>query len=292
MSTQDGVSLRQEYKREHISFIDSYAVVPRIKHYLAEGLNPCLVGAPGIGKTTLVHEVAGGAQNVRAAIGSQMLPSDLLGGVRLQADTTVWREGILVEAARRGLTFYADELTGFSDDCLRIMHPLLDFQKKILVTANSQEIEVHPNFRFIASCNLSPTGIDPLTREFRDRLVYVYMNRLDADTEAKLLVDRHGISVEDAEWLIIFASATRNADPKNGASTRQLEAAARAIRRGVKRFHAAVDCILSSIVGNSISQRDSLFNAIRAEGLDLDDGWSRKPAEDAIVVTEDEEVWS
>lgn len=276
----------------HIDFIDHYEVVPRIQRYFDEGLNICLVGAPGIGKTTLVNQLAGGKENVRTAIGSQMLPSDLLGRLTLQNDTTVWKKGLLVEAVEIGKVFYADELPFFSDECLRIFHSVLDHRKEVFVTANSQAIEAHPNFRFIASCNLSPTGVDPLTREFRDRLVYVYMNRLDPQTEAKLLIDRYGISVEDADWLASFAKATRNADPKNGASTRQLESAARAIRTGVHRFHAATDCILSSIVGNSISQRDTLLNAIRAEGLDFDDSWSKPTVVDSIVVTEDEEVWS
>jgi MoxR-like ATPase len=293
MASEGNASLRNAFRQElHLDFIDYYDIVPRIKRYFELGLNICLVGPPGIGKNVLVHQLAGGKQNVRTAIGSQMIPGDLLGRMTLQDDSTVWKEGLLVEAGRLGLTFHANELTGFSEDCLRTMHPILDFQREILVTANSQVVKLHPNFRFIASCNLSPTGIDPLTREFRDRLVYVYMNRLDAETEAKLLIDRHGISAKDADWLIAFAKATRNADPKNGASTRQLEAAARAIHSGVNRFDAAADCILSSIVGNSISQRDTLLNAIRAEGLDFDDNWSKTPVTDSVVVTEDEEVWS
>ena len=274
------------------SFIDSQEVVPRIQKYYDAGLNVCLVGPPGIGKTTLVHQLAGGRKNVRTAIGSQMHPSDLLGRMTLKSDSTIWQEGLLVQAARDGHTFYADELTGFSDECIRILHSVVDFRREVLVTANSQEIKVHPRFHFMASCNLSASGLDPLTREFRDRLTYVYIDRLKPDVESKLLVDRYSISLEDADWLVLFAEATRHADPNHGASTRQLEAAAQAIQAGASCYHAAVDCILSSIAGNSLSRRESLLNAIRAEGLELEGKWLQPiDHKDSLFLAEEQETW-
>jgi len=273
-------------------FIDLQGIVPRARHYFAAGINFCLVGPAGIGKTTLVHELAGGVDNIRTIIGGEMHVADLLGGLRLINSETVWLDGPVAEAAEKGLTLYADELTGFNEDCLRVLHSLLDFRRRIFVAANNREVAVHPDFRFVASCNLSATGIDPLTREFRDRLVYIHMNRLDSCTEAKLLCDRYDISVEDAEYLIQFAAVTRKADQNGGASTRQLESAALAVSRGVARFHAAADCILSSIAGSSTSQRDSLLNMVKAEGLELNSDWVSRPVENSVVVTDEEEVWS
>lgn len=229
---------------------------------------------------------------MRTAVGSEDHLSDLVGSLRLENGSTVWRTGPLIEAAEKGLLFYADELTGFDPACLRLMHTILDFRRTAIVTANSREFEVHPNFRFIASCNLSPTNLDPLAREFRDRLVYVNIERLDGATEAKLLVDRYQISNEDADWLIRFANATRTFDPRQGASTRQLEAAALSIKSGVDRLNSAKDCILNSIAGISVSQRDSLMKAMLAEGLAEHANWASVPLADAISVTNDEEIWS
>ncbi len=274
------------------SFIDLQGVVPRARRYYESGLHFCLVGPAGIGKTTLVHELAGGVENVRTIIGGDMHVADLLGGLRLDDNHTVWKDGPVIEAAENGLTLYADELTGFNEDCLRILHSLLDFRRRIMVAGNNREVAVHPNFRFVASCNLATTGIDPLTREFRDRLIYIHVDRLDTATETKLLCDRYAISSDDAEYLIRFAGVTRKADQSNGASTRQLEAAAMAISRGVPRFFAAADCILSSIAGSSTSQRESLLNMVKAEGLELNEEWMSKPVQDSVVVTDDEEVWS
>lgn len=265
---------------DETEFIDLQGVLPRLRGYQRAGLSICLVGEPGIGKTTAVHALAGGAGNVRTAIGSKMQLSDLLGRMTLHADSTVWQEGLLVEAFRKGLTFYADELLGFSDDCLRVLHTAIDFRRELVIPGNSQIVKAHPDFRFVASCNHSPNGIDPLTREFRDRLVYVHLVRLDPEAEAKLLVDRHGISLADAEWLMLFAAVTRKLAHTTGGTTRQLEAAAMAIRAGVPRQHAAHDCILAPIAGSSKPQRDSMLHAIRAEGLEIDDAWGALGSDD------------
>lgn len=274
------------------SFLDERGILPRARSYFEAGLNPCFVGPPGIGKTTLVEHLAGGEENIRTIIGGEMHVGDLLGGLRLDRDRTIWKDGPVVEAVEAGLTLYADELTGFNDDCLRILHSLLDFRKRVVVAGNSREVRVHPNFRFVASCNLSPTGMDPLTREFRDRLTYIFVTRLDPETEATLLCDRHDITIDDAEYLIRFAEVTRKSDSRTGASTRQLESAASAIGRGVPRYLAAVDCILSPIAGSSVSQRDTLLNLIKAEGLELPENWLSRSANDSIVITEDDETWS
>ncbi len=244
------------------------------------------------GKTTIATILAGGQEYLRTVIGSRTEKSELLGGLQLDADRTYWKNGVLVECVKEGLFFLADEIVGFDNDCLRALHSLLDHRKRVFVTGDGQEIEMHPNFRFLASCNYSNAGMDPLPREFRDRFTYVYIERLSSEMEAKLLMDRYAISDEDAQFLVSYANATRHADPRNGASTRQLEAAARAVVAGIDRVRAASDCILAPIAGCSLSQREVLLNAVRAEGLDLPKNWHMKATTESVVVTEDDEVWS
>ena len=41
-------------------FVDLQGILPRARCYFESGMNVCLVGPLGIGKTTLVHELAGG----------------------------------------------------------------------------------------------------------------------------------------------------------------------------------------------------------------------------------------
>ena len=273
--------------------MDPQGIVSRAEIYFNSGMHLCLVGPPGIGKTTLVHQLAGGEDRVRTVIGGQSDKGHLLGGLRQNEDLSIsWMDGPVVEAVQRGLVLYADELAAFDRDCLLVLHALLDFRKRVFLTSENREIRVHPDFRFIASCNQSPSGYDPLLREFRDRMVYIYVDRIDSASEAELLLERFELATEDVDYLIRFASVLRKADPLGGASTRQLETAAKAVSLGVPRHVAAVDCVLSSIAGSGLAHRDSLLNMIRAEGLGLDELWHSDPVEDAVVIVDGDETWS
>ena len=158
----------------------------------------------------------------------------------------------------------------------------MDHRRTLHVNANSETVRAHPDFRFVASANYAASGFDPLPREFRDRLVYVRLTRMDADREAKLLRTRRGVSANDADWLLRFAAVIRNAEPVDGASTRQLEAAATAIAAGIDRVAAATHCILGSVAATSRQEHDRLLNAVRAEGLlSVEDWGTEKDGSDA-----------
>jgi len=266
-------------QRVACEFIDHEGIGRKIRTYFELGMHLYLIGPPGIGKTTLVEDLAGGPENLVTIVGTKMTTSDLVGSKELDGDRTYWRDGLLVHAMRAGKTFYLDESEEMPPKCASLLHQLLDHRLELTVTGNSETVTAHPRFRFILSDNYSSSGISAHTRQFRDRLVCIHMNRLDRETETKLLIDRHGIDADDAEWLLTFAAATRRADKHGGASTRQLDKAAESIVAGINRKQAALDCILTPIAGNSRQQHERLFNAIRAEGLDLEGVWQTPTSE-------------
>ena len=268
--TQHSPQARQELR----AFIDHDDIKQTVQTYFDQpNFNVLLIGDSGIGKTTLVTELVGSPEKLITVIGSKMVPSDLVGRMKLVNGETGWQDGLLTKSMRQGLTCYIDELSGLDDACQRILYGVIDHRRELTLTGNSETVVAHPNFRLIASDNFSPSGVASLNRPFRDRFVHVYMNRLDRETEIKLMIDQHGLDTDNAEWLLAVAGVTRRADNHGGATTRQLELCAQAIAAGVPRKIAAQHTLLGSIAGNSRPQFEQLVQFVRAEGLDLDDVW-------------------
>ncbi|HBE72003.1 MAG TPA: hypothetical protein DDW52_28015 [Planctomycetaceae bacterium] len=265
-------------RRQYTSpFIDHDGIRPIVEAYYAQpDFNVLLVGDPGIGKTTFVSELAGGPERMVTVIGSKMMPNDLIGRMTLVNGETRFQDGLLTKSMREGLTCYIDELSGLDDACQRILYGVIDHRRELTINANSETIVAHEDFRLIASDNFSPSGAATLNRPFRDRFVHVYMNRLDRDTEHKLMIDQYGLEDADAEWLLAVAAVTRRANNSVGATTRQLELCSLAIASGVPRKVAAQHTLLGSIAGNSRQQFEQLVQLVRAEGLDLDEVWLSK----------------
>jgi len=252
-------------------FIDEHGVVDRCRAYLASGSAICLIGPPGGGKTTLLESLARSAnKSLFTVIGSDLTPADLLGSHRLRDGQTRFVPGLLTRAMISGDYMYIDEVSGLHDDCFRVLFSLLDHRGEITIPAVNRRVPAHPEFRIFFSYNPPKGGHDPLPRAMRDRLTMIRIEPLSVGIERKLLVDRYGISGEAADYLMKFVELTREVDPLLGASTRQLEQAARAVLAGVDPKLAARDCILTPMVGSNDLLRKTFESALLASRLEVD----------------------
>ncbi|MCA9261187.1 MAG: AAA family ATPase, partial [Planctomycetales bacterium] len=233
------------------------------------GVPVCLIGPPGTGKTTMLESLAKSrGQRLLTAVGYDMSTSDLVGTWRLRGGATVFRRGVLLRAVVGGHMLYLDEIYGLSEDCFRLLLQLLDGRRQLTVPALSKTFDAHPDFRFVASYNPSADGVERLPRELRDRMAMLEVQRLDEPRETELLTQRFDLESRDVAYLLRFAKVTRRVDASGGASTRQLDTAARMVLAGFDVRTACHDCILRPMAGTNRMQFEAALNALRADGLD------------------------
>jgi MoxR-like ATPase len=119
-----------------------------------------ITGLSGNGKTLMVEQVAAKAKRelFRVNITKLTDEDDLLGGFRLVNGETVWFDGPVVEAMRRGAVLLLDEVD-LGDEKLMCLQPVLE-GKPILLKKINEIVAPEPGFTILATANTKGKGSD------------------------------------------------------------------------------------------------------------------------------------
>ena len=215
-------------------FKDAEAVVKSRQFY------PIFVtGLSGNGKTLMVKEVCAKLKRefIRANITVETDEDDLIGGFRLLNGETVWHDGPVVTAMKRGAVLLLDEID-LASNKIMALQPVLEGSSIYLKKIGKW---VHPaeGFTVIATANTKGQGSDDgrfigtnvLNEAFLERFpVTIEQSYPTAKMETKILdneLGKHGI--EDAEFstnLVKWADVIRKTFYEGGVdeiiSTRRL----------------------------------------------------------------------
>ena len=166
-----------------------------------------LQGPTSAGKTSLVHHLAErcGRRLVRINNHQHTDVSEYLGAYASDERGQLrFREGVLVEAVRRGWWLLLDELNLAPSEVLEALNRLLDDNRELFLPETREVVRAHEGFRLFATQN--PPGLyggrKVLSKAFINRFVVFHVEELPTDELAAVICQRCGVAKSHAERMV------------------------------------------------------------------------------------------
>ncbi|XP_019393298.1 PREDICTED: midasin isoform X2 [Crocodylus porosus] len=170
---------------------DTYVLTPSVKLNLKDivrvvsaGTHPLLIqGETSVGKTSLIHWLAAACGNHCVRINNHE-HTDIQEYIGCYTSDTngklIFKEGVLIDAMRKGYWIILDELNLAPTDVLEALNRLLDDNRELFITETQELVKAHPRFMLFATQN--PPGLyggrKVLSRAFRNRFVELHFDEL------------------------------------------------------------------------------------------------------------------
>jgi nitric oxide reductase NorQ protein len=244
--------------------------VKALSYAVAAAKNALLVGPAGTGKSTLIEYLAQsvGAPLVTVSCDVELDKTELLGRPEIRGGDTVWVDGPVTMAMRRGYWLVFDEVNMAKPEVLSVLHAVLDHRRRLVLKENGNElIRAHPNFRVFATMNPGYEGTGELNQAFKDRFgVVLAVGYMPPGEEVRLVVKKTGIDRETARLMVKAANDTRrmveNGEIGEPISPRTLLEWAQAIREGYPPLRAAEFTVLDKIARDK-AEREDVENVLK-----------------------------
>ena len=234
-----------------------------------------LKGPTGCGKTRFVEHMAWRLYRqadsprrqldrplVTVACHEDLTATDLVGRYLLSGDATVWMDGPLTFAVRRGAICYLDEVVEARKDTTVVVHSLTDHRRMLPIEKTGELLDAHPDFLLVMSYNPGYQSVlKDLKPSTRQRFVSLEFDYPGIELEQAIIAHEGGVDAELAHRLALIGEKVRNLREhgfEEGVSTRLLVYAAKLAAGGIAPRRAcdvAIACAVTddADVRNAIS---------------------------------------
>ncbi|MFT5679184.1 MAG: nitric oxide reductase NorQ protein [Myxococcota bacterium] len=216
-----------------------------------------LKGPTGCGKSRYVEHMAArlGRELVTVAANDDTSAVDLLGRYLIQGGETVWQDGPVTRAVRRGAILYIDEIAEARSDVVVVLHPLTDHRRQLYIDRTDEVLTAGPDFMLVVSFNPGYQGsLKELKPSTRQRFLGLSFDYPSADVETEILIGETGIDTRTARLLVALVGKLRGLEELGLAekpSTRLLVGAARLIGVGMSPRAACQAGIIEPLTDDS-----------------------------------------
>ncbi|XP_060024167.1 midasin [Lagenorhynchus albirostris] len=167
-----------------------------IVRVVSAGTYPVLIqGETSVGKTSLIRWLAAATGNhcVRINNHEHTDIQEYIGCYTSDSSgKLMFKEGVLIDAMRKGYWIILDELNLAPTDVLEALNRLLDDNRELLITETQEVVKAHPRFMLFATQN--PPGLyggrKMLSRAFRNRFVELHFDELPSSELETILHKR------------------------------------------------------------------------------------------------------
>lgn len=209
------------------------------EHTYKQKLPLLLKGPTGCGKTRFIEYMAErlDADLITVSCHEETSAVDLVGRYLVKGMETLWQDGPLTKAIRKGSIIYLDEIAEARPDVLVVIHSLTDHRRTLYIDRMDEEIQAPDSFMLVASYNPGyQRGMKELKPSTKQRFISMQFTYPKPPIETEIVMAESGIDQSSAEKLVKLGNKIRNlvelglAEP---ASTRLLVDAAKLIVSGI-----------------------------------------------------------
>ena len=160
--------------------------MPLLREAIKAGDRILLVGHCGTGKTSSIEQIGAEEEQevFKVNLHGQTTVSDLIGEYIVKGSEVIWKDGIAVQALRRGAWFIMDEVDFAEPEILAVLHGLLEDGGRLVLSEKDGEVVYGADgFRIFGTANTIGAnmedrslyqGTNPMNEAFLDRWNFVY----------------------------------------------------------------------------------------------------------------------
>lgn len=174
-----------------------------------------LVGETGTGKTSIVQDIANCRDQEwrRFNLTGDTTVDEFVGKYTLAEGRTVWEDGILLQAMKKGQWLIVDEINVALPEILFALHSLLDDDRFVVVAGhNGEVVRPHKEFRLFATMNPVEeyAGTKELNKAFQSRFNVVLEMEYPIKKDEIAIVEMHtGLDKLSVAKMVDVATALR-----------------------------------------------------------------------------------
>ncbi|MCB9263226.1 MAG: CbbQ/NirQ/NorQ/GpvN family protein [Flavobacteriales bacterium] len=220
------------------------------EHAWQNKLPVLLKGPTGSGKTRLIEYMSHQLNTTLITVSchEETSSTDLIGRYIIKGSETLWVDGPMTQAVKKGYILYLDEVAEARPDVMVAIHSLTDHRRQLFIDKLGESIDAHPQFMLVASFNPGyQKGYKELKPSTRQRFVSLWFDYPLPDVESEIIQKETAIDQSTATKIVALANKIRNLHEMGlteTASTRLLVNAAKLIQSGLPK-RLSVKCAIA-----------------------------------------------